>query len=322
MSGLVACSTSLDSLATRLPAIIERADARTFERYLSFFASHIRNRNTRDAYAAAAKRCFRWCEDHGIHDLHAVTRLHIAAYIEDMTNSHSAPTVKQHLAGLRMLFAYLGVPRDNPAEGVRGPKHIVRTGRTPVLAAEEARRLLESIPIETDAGRRDRALIGLMVYTFARVSAVIGVRIGDYYLQGRRRWVRLSEKGGRQHAVPVHHKAEEYVDAYLERLTARGVPSPGQPLLRTIDRHGAITDRPMSRFTAWEVVKRRAAAAGIPLETTNHTFRATGITVYLENGGTIENARLIAAHASIKTTQTYDRRREAVTLNEINRILI
>ena len=104
----------------------------------------------------------------------------------------------------------------NPAASVRGPTHVVRTGKTPVLQPTEARLLLDTIDTSTLAGLRDRALLAVMVYSFARVSAVVGMRVEDYYQQGKRWWLRLQEKGGKHHAVPVHHKAEAYLDAYLD----------------------------------------------------------------------------------------------------------
>jgi integrase len=167
------------------------------------------------------------------------------------------------------------------------------------------------------SGLRDRALLAVMVYSFARVSAVVGMSLEDYYLEGTRRWVRLREKGGKQHTVPLHFNAEEYVEAYLNAVGPRD--SKG-PLFRTVDKQGNLTVTAMNRHTAWEMVKRRALAAGLPATITNHSMRATGITVYLDNGGTIENARNIAAHASIKTTQMYDRRGDKITMDEISRI--
>ena len=99
---------------------------------------------------------------------------------------------------------------------MRGPKHVVKKGKTPVLDTEQARALLDAIDVSTVVGLRDRALIGVMVYSFARVSAVIGMRVEDYYPNGKRWWFRLHEKGGKFHEVPAHHTAEEYMDAYLE----------------------------------------------------------------------------------------------------------
>ena len=101
----------------------------------------------------------------------------------------------------------------NPAHAVRGPKHVVKRGKTPVLVAEDARALLDSIDTSTLVGLRDRALIGVMTFAFARVSAVVGMRVEDYYPQGKRWWLRLHEKGGKRHEMPVHHK--------LERLSRR-----------------------------------------------------------------------------------------------------
>ena len=101
----------------------------------------------------------------------------------------------------------------NTATSVRGPTHVVRTGKTPVLQPAEARQLLDTIDTSTLRGLRDRALLAVMVYSFARVSAVVGMRVEDYYQQGKRWWLRLQKKGGKHHAVPVHHKAEAYLDA-------------------------------------------------------------------------------------------------------------
>ena len=230
-----------------------------------------------------------------------------------LPSSKAAPTVKQHLAAIGMLFDWLtsgGIIPFNPAASVRGPKHVVKRGKTPVLTADEARQLLDSIAVdEIDEatklpdpdrpiliGMRDRALIGVMVYSFARVSAALGMKVEDYYTEGRRAWFRLHEKGGKRHEVPAHHNAEDYLDAYLE---AAGIAAEQKsPLFRSIDRHRKLTDRPMDRRNALDMIKRRAKAIGLPETICCHTFRATGITAYLENGGTIENAQQIADHES------------------------
>ena len=212
------------------------------------------------------------------------------------------------------------VLRVNPAAAVRGPSHVVTRGKTPSLTAAQARALLDAIDTTTLVGLRDRALLGVMVYTFARVGAVIGLRVEDYYQNGKRWAFRLHEKGGKRHEVPAHHHAEAYVDAYLD---AGGLWADRKgPLFRPVDRHGALLPRPLTRLAVLKMVKRRARAAGIPPTTCCHTFRATGITAYLENGGTLEHAQAIAAHASPRTTKLYDRTAEALTLDEIERITI
>ena len=133
-----------------------------------------------------------------------------------------------------------------------------------------------------------------MVFSFARVSAALGMKVEDYYPEGRRAWFRLHEKGGKRHEVPAHHNAEDYLDAYIE---AAGIADEKKtPLFRSIDRTPAVTDRPMHRNDALRMIKRRAKAVGLPEDICNHTFRATGITAYLENGGTIEHAQQIANH--------------------------
>jgi integrase len=202
----------------------------------------------------------------------------------------------------------------NPASSVRGPKYVCKRGKTPVLSAQETRTLLDAIDVTTLAGLRDRALIGVMVYSFARIGAVVGMRVQDYCPRGKRWWFRLHEKGGKHHEVPAHHNAEAYMDAYLQAAGITGDKK--RPLFRTIARAGALTERPMSRIDALKMVKRRARAAHVSTAISCHTFRATGITAYLENGGTIENAQAIAAHESPRTTKLYDRTSDEITLDE------
>jgi site-specific recombinase XerD len=137
---------------------------------------------------------------------------------ERFAEPFSPPTVKQHLAAIRTLFDWLVIGQvidANPAHAVRGPRYVVKKGKTPVLNAEEVRALLDCIDISTLTGLRDRALIGTMAYTFARVNAVISMKVKDYFTQGRRRWIRLHEKGGKEHEVPCHHVLEKYHDEYL-----------------------------------------------------------------------------------------------------------
>ena len=206
----------------------------------------------------------------------------------------------------------------NPAAAVRGPKHVVTKGATPVLTPAEARKLLEHIDTGTLAGLRDRALFSVMLYSFARVSAVLGMRRQDYFQQGSRGWLRLHEKGGKRHDVPAHHRAAEALDEYVE---AAGLEEPKATLFQSVDRAGRrLTGRALQRRVVLAMIKRRAAAAGLPPSTCCHTFRATGITAYLSNGGTLEHAQQIAGHASPKTTKLYDRTADTVTVDEIERI--
>lgn len=307
-----------------VPAVVAVAGERAALRFLEFFAATIRNPNTRAAYYRAVRRFLAWCEQHGIGELAAIEPLHVAAYIEGLGRDFEKPTVKQHLAAIRMLFDWLvtgGILAVNPAAPVRGPKHVVRRGKTPVLTADEARVLLDSIDASTLIGLRDRALIALMAYSFARISAAVSMRVEDYYPEAKRWWVRLHEKGGKQHAMPAHHNLEAWMDAYLQ--AAGIVDEKKSPLFRTIrGRTGTLTANRMSRVDAWRMIARRARGAGLDVAVCCHTFRATGITVYLDNGGTLENAQMMAAHESPRTTKLYDRTGDEITLDEVERIAI
>ena len=247
----------------------------------------------------------------------------VATYIEQLGTAASKPTVKQHLAAIRQLFDYLttgGVLEVNPAASVRGPKYVVRRGKTPVLSSEEARKLLDSIESNTLIGLRDRALIGTMVYSFARVGAAIGMKVGDYFQHRKRWWLRLHEKGGKRHEVPCHPTLEEYLNAWI--AAAGTTRDKKGPLFRSMVKGDRLGDKPMSRFDVLHMIKRRADAAGLPYSTCCHTFRATGITTYLQNGGTLEHAQTIANHESPRTTKLYDRTREELTFEEVERIKI
>src|SRR5438445_1803155 len=164
-----------------LPAAIGRAGESAAWRFSEFFTATIRNKNTRAAYAQAISQFFAWCEKHGAARLEQMNPVLIAAYIE--SHPAAATTVKQHLAAIRMLFDWLvtgQVLPVNPASSVRGPKYVIKTGKTPVLKADQARALLDSIDTTIIVGLRDRALIAAMCYTFARVSAVVHMRVEDY----------------------------------------------------------------------------------------------------------------------------------------------
>src|SRR6266702_8688622 len=307
-----------------VPTIIADAGDQAARRFLEFFAATIRNKNTRMAYYRAVLQFVAWCAQHELRQLVDIEPLHVAAYIEELQKHFAKPSVKQHLAAIRMLFDWLvtgGIVATNPAHAVRGPSHVVKRGKTPVLTPEEARALLDSIDTSTVVGLRDQALISVMTFTFAHVGAVVDMRVEDFYPQGKRWWVRLHEKGGKRHDMPAHHTLEAYLDAYID---AAGLRDGGKsPLFRSaVGRTGALTATAMDRVDAWRMVQRRAADLGMKGKISCHTFRATGITAYLEAGGTLENAQAMAAHESPRTTKLYDRTGDEITLDEVERITI
>jgi site-specific recombinase XerD len=307
-----------------LPAIVAAAGEAAQLRFLEFFAASIRNVHTRRAYAGAVGEFLGWCEGRGVASITAVQPLHVAAYIEALSQSRAAPTAKLRLAAIRRLFDWLVIGQvipTNPAASVRGPAHSVKRGKTPVLAPEEARALLDSIDTTTPIGLRDRALIGLMAFSFARIGAALGMKVEDVYVQHRRLWARLHEKGGKVHEMPCHHFLEDYLHAYIDGCGLAADPKAA--LFRTIARGGGgLTATPLPQANAHAMIRRRAAGAGIETKIGNHTFRATGITAYLKNGGQLETAAAMANHSSTRTTQLYDRRSDHVTLDEIERVRI
>ena len=305
-----------------MPAIIADLGDQAGWRYAEFFTANIRNPHTRRAYARACSQFFGWCEQRGL-TLAAIRPHDVAAYIEQLQNEASAPLVKQQLAAVRMMFNWLVVGQivpANPASAVRGPKHVVKTGKTPVLEAEEWRKLLDSIPAVTLRDLRDRALIATLTYSFARINAALKMKVEDLRPRNAAWSIRLHEKGGKHHTMPCHHALAEALHAYIN---AAGIAEDRKSwLFRTSSRHNgnALSDQAMDQSAAWRMIRRRAAAAGIHAPIGNHTFRATGIAAYLSNGGALEHAQEMAAHESPRTTKLYDRTKERLTQDEVERI--
>jgi site-specific recombinase XerD len=316
---------SLAAISQNAPLLF-LPDEHSAERFFDFFTANIRNPNTRRAYYKAACRFSEWCQGRGLREMAYIKPVHVAAYIEWLGKREpegaglSKPSVKQHLAALRMLFDWLVVGQitgSNPAHSVRGPKHVVKKGRTPVLDREEARALLAVIDAGTLTGLRDRALIGVMIFTFARIGAVINMNVADYFSQGRRGWVRLHEKGGKEHEAPCVLKLAEFLDEYI---AAAGIATDADgPLFRTTGRSTGEQHR-MTQQDAYRMIERRAKQAGIKTKIGNHSMRATGMTDYLKSGGTLEKAQQMANHSSPRTTKLYDRSNEELTLEEYAKV--
>lgn len=320
---LARSSVPVSVMGLSVPGLFAGQTERQAIRVAEFFAAQIRNPNTRRAYLRATSDFSAFCEANSLISLDQVQPLHVAAWVETQLKAYSKPTVKQQLAAVRMLFDWLVVGQvvpSNPASSVRGPKYSTKRGKTPVLDAESTRQLLDSIERDTDIGRRDRALIGTMTYSFARIGAVVQMKADDYFYQGHRAWVRLHEKGGKEHEMPVHHALQDLLEDYL---TQAGLKGTSAPLFQSVaGRSGNLTGNAMSQSDAWNMLQRRALAAGLQTKITNHTFRATGITEYLLAGGKVEIAQRMANHESSRTTGLYDRRPDLIALDEIERIRI
>ena len=306
-----------------VPAIVVDTHPDAGERFVEYFVATIRNANTRAAYMNAVADFLRFAPVADLGSLSELRSIHVTLYIERVSARFSPPTVKLRLAALRGLFDWLarhGVLEVNPAAPVRGPSYAVKRGKTPILTAAEAKRLIESIDTKTNTGLRDRALIAVMVYSFARVSAAVGMNIEDLVQTAGRSWVRLHEKGGKVHEMPVHHRLLEHLEVYLATLGPQELKN---PLFRAaMGRTGMLGPDRLSRHDAYAMVRRRAIKAGVVEKIGNHSFRGTGITTYLENDGTLELAQEMANHASPRTTKLYDRRGDKITQDAVERIRI
>jgi hypothetical protein len=178
--------------------------------------------------------------------------------------SDAEGSVHQHIDALSLQIAQEAMARHsyNPP---------VSSGRS----CAQGRRMLDSIDVSTHAGLRDRALIGLMVYSLARIRAALGMAVEDVYTQNRRLWVRLREKGGKRHAMPCHHNLDEYLTAYLDGAGLRDDPK--GPLFRTIGRGtGKLTRTVLPQANAYAMIRRRATAAGIATRLGNHSLQGNG----------------------------------------------
>ena len=316
-----------------VPALVAAAGEKASEHFLEFFAATIRNKNTRAAYVTAVAQFCAWCEEHRL-QLATIRPLHVSAYIE--SKPLTAPSIKQHLAALRGLFNWLVIKQvvpENPAMFVKGPRFSRQVGITPIMESEQVRLLLDSIPVARRItvrrkhgggykdvadlkGLRDRAAIAIMAYTFARVSAVVGLHLVDYRIEGKRARLRLMEKGNKEKLVWLHREAEEFLDAYIKEA---GIEDARAPLFQSIGKGQRLTGETLDRRNMLRMVKERCVAAGLSEEFCNHTFRGTGITVFLHNGGSLEAAQDMANHSDPRTTKLYDRRKDLATLNEIER---
>jgi site-specific recombinase XerD len=310
-----------------------------------FFEAEVENTNTRRAYRRGAADFFVYLSNcPPVDTLAAISSLHVSGWLGDMAARRlSVPTIKLRLAGLRRMFDALAraqIIRFNPVAVVKGPRYSIDKGKTPVLTGGETLQLLAAIDTSTLIGLRDRAMIATMAYTFARIGAVIGLEAQHLFRQQRRLWLRLSEKGGQCRDVPCHHQLEEYLAEWIEAAALGDAPAAPlfqmftweqKPDQAAVDlstpahadtqvRKRILSGNTMTQSLTWKMLRRRAKLAGIDTKICNHTFRATGITSYLSNGGTIERAAHIAGHRSTRTTQLYDRRSDAITLDEIEKI--
>ena len=297
----------------------ESKRAKTAETLLNILQGRISNANTRGAYKIAWRSFFLFCSEYNL-TLERVRPYHVGMWLKRHTGSVS--TQRQHLAAVRLLFDHLlqqGVLDLNPAARAKPPRIEIETSHTPVFELEEIKALFETINSGSLVHARDKALFSVLLYTWARVSALAALKVEDYYQRKGDHWLRLQEKRGKIHEVPVHSKARQAVDHWLQ---VSGLETnPVAPLFPAFGKDKkTIQLRHMDRTSIWKLVQARVRSSGIEKRLSCHSFRATGITEYMNAGGTLDIAQRIAGHSELSTTKIYDRSRDRVTIAEIERV--
>ena len=198
--------TVAKSEAFQVPALIADVGPEATKRFFEFFTVPIRNKNTRIAYYHAIGQFLVWCERAGFQSVEDIEPITVAAYIEQHLGS--PPTIKQHMAAIRMFFSWLtekGVLAMNPAREIKTPRFSRKEGKTPAFARDEVRTVLDSIDTSHVVGHRDKALLATLAYTCTRISAAVNLKNQDYFQNGKRTVIRLRTKGGKEKEFPVHH---------------------------------------------------------------------------------------------------------------------
>ena len=303
------------------PKFVLRGGTSLVSSYSSFFSQTL-NGNTNQAYANGVKLFCDFLTSLNLEDVLDIEPKHVTEFVDYMNdNEYGVATTRLYLSAVRMFLDACvvdGLLSVNPAKAIKLPRHSSRTGKTPVIIPEQVRQILDSIPLFSQADYRDRALIGLMVFSFFRVSAALALSLKDYELRGEQRWIIGEEKGSKRHEMPVHPTLETILDEYIEFV---GFTDLTTPLFQSSNaRGGKLTGRMFDRTAAWRMVRRRAKAAGVHRDIGNHSFRATGITTYLNAGGSLEDARIMANHSNATTTKLYDRTGDIAKIQEVNRI--
>jgi site-specific recombinase XerD len=250
-----------------------------------------------------------------------------------------------HLAALRRFFDALvlrHVVLLNPAASVRGERYQVIEGKTPEIAIDQVRTLLKRLderieqaikqaaepeakkkkPDLTLVALRDRAIVGVLVYTAARREAVAGLRRGDLAHDGSQWTLRFSEKGGKEREIPVHHDLERVLLAYVNVASLKAAAKDTRLFRSTIGKTGKLSENGVTGDDLGRLVKRRLKDAGLPDRLSPHSFRVCTITDLLEQGQPLEDVQHLAGHADPRTTRLYDRRQKKVTRKLVERISV
>ncbi len=306
-----------------MPAIVAEAGAAAEFALDEFFAAHIRNPHTRAAYFHAVYRFLAWIQSESL-PLARITPGKVGNYFNQ---HHGSPATRRlHLAAVRAFFDVMVIRHVlpfNPAASVRGDREQVIEGKTPEITVAQARYVLKSIDAGTILDLRDKAIIGILIYTAARAGAVARLRRQHLSYDGTQWTLRFDEKGGKSREIPVRHDLQGVILAYLKAAEVVGTLDGAAPLFRSVNGiTGRLTDGPISGIDICRMVKRRLRAAGLPERLSPHSFRVATITDLLTQGAPLEDVAYLAGHADPRTTRLYDRRAKQVTRNLVEKISI
>lgn len=314
IAGLVALPHALTAKQAEATATIEE-----------FFIATLRNPYTRTAYLRACRQFFRWCRSAGV-GLDGITPALIGRYLDGFPGS--VPTAKQHLAALRGLFDLLVVRQvvpSNPAASVRAGRYSQTEGKTTEASVEQVNRLLSAIDLTTVVGQRDRAILGVLNFTGARVGAVASLRRKHLVFDGSQYLLHFHEKNSKQRAIPVRHDLQQWLLEYLKVANAAELTpeTKNLPLFQVARGKGPtaiLTEKPLTAEFMARMMKRRCRACGLPPSLTPHSFRVKTATNLLQVGVPLEDVQYLLGHSDPRTTRLYDRRAKQVTRNIVERI--
>jgi len=250
---------------------------------------------------------------------------YVKGYATFFSQHFNDNTNEQYSRAIRAFFntcVLCGALTANPAASVKPPRSYQKHGKTPVIDVAEVTEILNHITanLSKQSDYRDRAMIATMAYGLFRISAVLRFKVRDYQRRGNDMWLIASEKGGKTHENPVHPKLQLLIDAHIHEANLADKPD-AWLFPSSHGKSGKLNERQYRRNSAWEMVNRRAKAAGAHKILGNHSFRATGITTYMQIGGSLKKAQVLAGHAHISTTKLYDCSEDDDKVEEISTLV-
>lgn len=280
-------------------------------RFLGFFDLALSNPNTRRNYRRVVSDFVAYCDGQSLHSICDVHETHVAGYVNQVVASHAPATAQMHAGAIRRFFQWLvtgKVLNTNPAEAVRAPKHRDRGRKVVLMQMDEAKALVEAIDDTTNIGLRDRAMIAVMIWTFARIGTILEMKVRDAFIREGRQFLRLKDGDER----PCDQVLGRYVEAYINGCQLSDTPD--APLFQTIKRGsgqkggtGQLSGEPLLQSNIYKRIRHYASASGLTDNVGGRAVRATGLVAFLQQGGALETASAMAGHNSTRPTKSYSR---------------